>query len=141
MLDNRSLQNPERQLLKRHLGQKKTNRSKSSGIAIGLAPADANNSLRSTEGPSCHLLLLSLESGGFVCNKTMRSLHYRPIFTASLRADANRRIRSFSRRHLATFHHLDGNSGTGGCEPAIKIRSILERYRQDKCVYSLILLL
>jgi len=70
-----------------------------------------------------------------------KAILYRPIVAASLRADANRRFRSVGRHQLATFHQAtvaDANGTTavsgisGNCEPAVKIKSILEQYRRDK---------
>lgn len=126
--------------MKRHLGQKNEHGlGKSSRIGLPAACrdqwADANAKvaclLRNPLPPTLYIF-----SGIRYIIKTMPPLRYRPIIATSLRADANRRIRSISRRYLSTFPHLDGNSGTGSCEPAIKLRSILERYRQDKYVLS-----
>ena len=144
--NNRSLRNPERQLLKRHLGQKKrTGAKQSSGIGFarraraGVPAAAAIKGVWQRQGhlPGTLSAFFTLYIfSGIRYIKTMAPLHYRPIIAASLRADANRRTRSISRRYLSTFHHLDENSGTGSCEPAIKLGSILERYRKDKYVLS-----
>mmetsp|Transcript_35967 Transcript_35967/g.78800 ORF Transcript_35967/g.78800 Transcript_35967/m.78800 type:complete len:149 (+) Transcript_35967:101-547(+) len=65
---------------------------------------------------------------------------FRPIIVASLRADANRRVRTVGRRSLnmapagtasSAASTGAGSDGFIGCEPADKLRCILEQYRRQ----------